>query len=141
MTVTWKEALTEKQLQRKKQLKSKRAQERKRLKRNLKRKMGCVITGCEHKVIKKMKWTSKFLPIEQKFASFKKEFPNGITQKKLLNLGEKKFVKFFYDYGVCVCVKHWQEFKQRQETENALYGLLEDEHQHLIEEGLEEGDE
>ena len=127
MSVTWKEALTDKQLQRKKQLKSQRAQERKRLKRNLKRKMGCYVKGCEHKVIKKLMWNSRVLQKEQQFKTFKKDYPNGITQKSLLNMSEKKFFKFFYEYGLCVCVKHWKDFKAQQWIENELYGIFEGE--------------
>ena len=49
MTVTWKEALTDKQLARKNELKQLRAKQRKQQKQRLKRAMGCVYNDCAEK--------------------------------------------------------------------------------------------
>tara|TARA_Y200000002_G_C22411375_1_gene549985 strand:- start:220 stop:618 length:399 start_codon:yes stop_codon:yes gene_type:complete len=127
MTVTWKEALTDKQLARKNELKLLRAQERKRLKHRYKREMGCYVKDCNFKIVKKTQWFYKFLPVEQQMQSFKQQFPNGITQKQLLNLSKAKFTKFFKEHGLCVCPKHLKEFKHRRDIENTLYGIFEDE--------------
>lgn len=127
MTVTWKEALTDKQLARKNQTERNRARAMKLLKRKHKREMGCYVQGCDFKVVKKTQWFTQWLPKEQQLQSFKQQFPKGITQKKLMSFSKSKFTKFFKEYGLCVCPKHLKQFQQRRQIENALYGIFEDE--------------
>ena len=59
MTVTWKEALTDKQLARKNELKQLRAKQRKQQKQRLKRAMGCVYNDCAEKKVRNLHWRAK----------------------------------------------------------------------------------
>ena len=98
MTVTWKEALTDKQLARKNELKQLRANQRKQQKQRLKRAMGCVYNDCAEKKVRNLHWRAKHECV--------KNFLKPYTQKQLLNLGDANFKKHFKEWGECVCKKH-----------------------------------
>ena len=98
MTVTWKEALTDKQLARKNELKQLRAKQRKQQKQRLKRAMGCVYNDCAENKVHNLHWRAKHECV--------KNFLKPYTQKQLLNLGDANFKKHFKEWGECVCKKH-----------------------------------